>query len=120
MDTADFIEPVLTAVRDDDARRPVAFSPRMHHVPSERDRRTSGAQREEFCAGALEIAIRQKGIQREARGNRILGMADELAVPLGNAAGLVHQQGMRVDFVEHVATGIEEVDLVGGHECAQG
>jgi hypothetical protein len=65
------------------------------------------------------MAFRQKVVEREPAGNRVLRVADETPVTLGDAACFFHQGGMRIDFIELVATGGEEIDFMRRHQCAQ-
>ena len=74
------------------------------------------------------MALRKKRLQRESAGNHVLGMADEqdmvswasLHRLLRDAADLAEQFGVGVERVEQVTAGCEQVDLVRGHERAEG
>ncbi len=89
-------------------------------MPGDGDGGAAGTHGEEIGAGSLEVSVAQKAIDGEPGGNRVLGVADECAVALGNAARLVHQPRMRIDHVEEIAAGMEQVDLMGGDERAHG
>ncbi len=114
----DLVEARLAAIGDDDARGHVLAARGAHQVPGDGDGRAAGAHAEQLGAGAFEIAPAEKAVDRKARGNRVLGMADELAAALGDAARFVHQRRVRVDDVEQIAAGVEEVYLVGRDQRA--
>jgi len=62
---------------------------------------------------------RQEGLQGQAAGDGVLGMPDEPPAALGDAAHLAHELGERVQLVEPIAAGREQIDLVRGHQRAQ-
>src|ERR1700685_1948075 len=66
------------------------------------------------------MALRQQSVEREARGYRVLGVANELAVLLRKTARLAHEQRMGIDNIEKIAAGVIKVDFVGRDERAEG
>ena len=65
------------------------------------------------------MALRQEAVDRQAGGNRVLGVADEFSILLRKAARLAHDERMAVDDVELVAAGVIEVDLVRRDQRAE-
>jgi len=119
MDAPNFLQPLGTAIRNDDARRAIGAARFVHQMPGERDRRTAGPHREDFRSRALEMALGKKAVERKAGGDRVLGVADELSGALRQAARLAHEPCVRIDRVELVPTGAIEVDLVRRDERAE-
>ena len=58
----------------------------------------------------------QEGLQGQAAGDRVLGVPDQAAVVLRDAADLAHQLGEVVEPVELVAAGAQQVELVRGDQ----
>ncbi len=63
--------------------------------------------------------VGQKRLQRQAAGDRILGMSDQLAAILGDAAHLTHQRSELIEPVELIPAGAQQVQLVRGHQRTQ-
>src|SRR6202021_1219813 len=65
------------------------------------------------------MALRQQSVEREARGDRVLGVANELAVLLRKTARLAHEQRMGIDNIEKFAAGVIKVGFVRRDERAE-
>ena len=89
------------------------------HVPSHGDRRAAGSQHEGLGPGALPVPLGQECLQGQPAGDRVLGVADQAAVVLRDAADLAHQFGEFVEPVELVAAGLQQVELVRGDQGPQ-
>src|SRR6516164_5439407 len=87
-------------------------------MPRNRDRGSACPDYKGFPAATLPMIRWKESVESESGGDRIFCMAEKLTVPLGNAAGLAHEQRVPVDLVEQVPAGCKKVDLVSCHQCA--
>jgi len=87
-------------------------------VEGDGDAGPAGAQAQDVPAGRAPVAGRHDLLERRATRDRVLGVAAEAAVALGEARHLAADLGVSVDLVEHVAAGLVEVDLVRRDERA--
>ena len=87
-------------------------------MPRHGDRRAA-APIENISAPVRSKWRRAESVKRETGGDRILGVANELAVLLRKAARLAHEQRMGIDNVEKAAAGLIKVDLVGRDQRAE-
>ena len=83
----------------------------LEHVPGHGDGRAAGPQHEGLGPGALPMAFGQERLQGQPAGDRVLGVADEAAAVLRDAADLAHQVGVVVEPVELVAAGVSRSSL---------
>ncbi len=65
------------------------------------------------------MAARQERLEGQPAGDRVLGVADELAVALADGADLPKERRVGVDVIEQVAAGMEKVHLVRRYERSQ-
>ncbi len=90
-----------------------------HQVQADGEVGTAGAKQERFCVAGGPVTLLYKLVEGAARGDGVFGMSPEKAAALRQRGDLPTELGVRVDEVEHVPAGREEVDLVGSDQATK-
>src|SRR6218665_3444980 len=115
----DVMQTARPAVGHPHPRRAVRAATGLHQMPGQRKRRSAGADGKYLGPCPGKVAGRNEVVQRQARSDRVFGVADELAAGFGQATGLGQAPGMRIHHIEQIRAGGVQIDLVRGHQRAQ-
>jgi len=108
------------AVGHDDSAGAVLAVLLLEQVCGDRHGRAAGAEQNGFGSRAPPVVLRQEGLERQAGGDGVQRAPDQPPLSPGDAAHLAHELGVVVKMVKEVAARPQEVQLVRGHQGADG
>ncbi len=112
VDPAQRVKAPAAPVHDDEACGTIDRVRPRHKADRDRGAGAPRSQAEHLSPGAPKVTRAEQRIERPAGGYRVLRVADDPAMLLGDARDFLSEQGIGVKLIKEVAGSAEQVDLM--------